>query len=285
MLALATLALVPGLNDVARQKLDPTLPAFTFSAVVSHLLLVQDLSKDWIYKISGPMWTISQEWQIYFVFATVLLPVWRRLGMVAVIVIALVTSVALRNFPGHDFRYAAPQFLLLFASGMGAATVHFKGGDTRRIAADSRPWGWAALAAWALYVAYMLHLPDQTNFGSMRMAIVEAVAMTCTLLFCTAVIGRGQGSHWLLRFLKSRPAVLLGSFSYSLYLTHNTVLITLDAYVSLASVPAIWILPVRLLMAAVTTLVFAYLFYVCFERPFVSPARARVPDTRVIAPE
>ena len=66
----------------------------TAGAVVSHLLLVHNLNPAWAYKISGPLWSLATEWQIYFVFPFLLLPLWRRAGAGVTAAVALTVGVA-----------------------------------------------------------------------------------------------------------------------------------------------------------------------------------------------
>ena len=61
------------------------LPAFTPGVIVSHLLLIHNFNPDWHSKIDYPMWSVATEWQIYFLFPLVLLPVWKRFGAAAAV--------------------------------------------------------------------------------------------------------------------------------------------------------------------------------------------------------
>jgi peptidoglycan/LPS O-acetylase OafA/YrhL len=49
-------------------------PALTPGAIISHLLLIHNLNVEWRLKINAPMWSVGLEWQIYFLFALVLIP-------------------------------------------------------------------------------------------------------------------------------------------------------------------------------------------------------------------
>ena len=52
----------------------------SLGALVSHLLLVHNFSEHWIWSINPPLWSVAVEWQIYFAFPLVLLPIRRRFG-------------------------------------------------------------------------------------------------------------------------------------------------------------------------------------------------------------
>src|SRR5450432_2805759 len=60
--------------------------ALSAGSIISHVLLLHNLSFDWAFRINGPLWSVATEWQIYFVFALFLLPLWRRTsGLVALV--------------------------------------------------------------------------------------------------------------------------------------------------------------------------------------------------------
>ena len=48
--------------------------ALTTGNLISHVLLLHNWSKTWSAGVEPPMWSISVEWQIYFVFSMILLP-------------------------------------------------------------------------------------------------------------------------------------------------------------------------------------------------------------------
>lgn len=100
------------------------LPAFTPSVLVSHLLLIHNLNSDWVYKINSPFWSVATEWHIYFIFGLLLLPMWRKFGIAATVIIAfalgLAPHVLLRGTP-FTLTWAAPWYIGLFALGMAGA--------------------------------------------------------------------------------------------------------------------------------------------------------------------
>jgi peptidoglycan/LPS O-acetylase OafA/YrhL len=63
-------------------------PFFSPVDVITHLLLIHNLSRDTLGSINAPMWTVATEWQIYFFFPLLLLPIRRRFGLFSAIISA-----------------------------------------------------------------------------------------------------------------------------------------------------------------------------------------------------
>jgi peptidoglycan/LPS O-acetylase OafA/YrhL len=82
LFALAVIALVPGMDVKTGAAWDLQLPAFTPGVLLSHLFLIHNLHMDWALRINSPLWSVALEWQIYFIFGLILIPIWRRYGTV-----------------------------------------------------------------------------------------------------------------------------------------------------------------------------------------------------------
>ena len=223
--SLAIILLVPGMNALHGLRWDAALEATTWGAIGSHLLLLQDLRAVWITRIDPPMWTISQEWQIYFVFAFLLLPMWRRAGIVATVGVTFLLSVVLANLPRHDFAFAAPRFLFLFALGMAAATVNFPGSSAWLSRWQEKVrWAPMMIGCWTVYVVLWGFIPDQPHLPTTLFAVMAGLAVFCTLVFCTnSARHREHGNNLLIRICELDSVAVLGRFSYSLYLVHFAI--------------------------------------------------------------
>ena len=119
--------LVPPLGSIHHVWWDHALPALRWGTVLAHLLLIQDLSGKWATNINGPMWSVAVEWQIYFIFPILLLPMARRLGMVAMAAVTVLFTAS---------------FYLLFHCALAAPVVrggfrHGGGGGGDRISRRS----------------------------------------------------------------------------------------------------------------------------------------------------
>jgi len=77
-------------------------------------------------------------------------------------------------------------------------------------------------------------------------------------------------SNPVLRLFESRWATTLGTFSYSLYLTHAMVLAVVELCLSGMTLEPLVKLFVLMAIVLPLSLLFAYLFHLVFEKPFMS---------------
>lgn len=242
-----------------------------WESLVGHALLVQNWTPRWSIAINGPFWSIALEWQIYFIFALVLLPVRRGWGRLAVVAVAgLVVAVPMFLRLGGT----SPWFLLLFVQGMLAAEwlarpprlsttalsviasvlVLLSGAAEITIWRDSFPWPRLAWQGHVLLISLDLLL------GSATVAVLLLGARGTE-----AGVFRG-----VFALLGSRSLVLLGSFSYSIYLLHDPLLaLGLTTAVPLIVAAPMQAFPFVLCTVLPVTLGLCWLFHVAFERPFL----------------
>src|SRR5260370_13012142 len=120
-------------------------PDATRIAIVSHLLLVQDLFAT--SKINYVLWSIAVEWHIYFLFP-LLVWCWARYGPKWVVPIALVAGYALRfGFADTRIARANTQYVGMFTLGMLAAYVTQSPKEVYARLRTRLPWAWIAGAA------------------------------------------------------------------------------------------------------------------------------------------
>lgn len=223
----------------------------TPQCLFAHLLLIHNWNSSWIFELNGPLWSMATEWQIYFVFALVLVPVWQKLGRVAAVATALALSCCLLIFGGDALQRACPQFLFFYSLGMAAVWIK----PQRWHLPAVLPLVAIATVTWLRWhgpVDAALVGPGPVQwFYPANDAIIGAAAMLL-------IIGT-KTDNIVTRCLSVRPIVMLGAFSYSLYVVHAPIISRFG------SVP--W--PI----VDVGMFLFAYLFYLVFERPYLTAAR------------
>jgi len=241
--------------------------------IASHLLLVQHFFGTG--RINYSFWSISLEWQIYFLFPLFVIS-FRRFGALATTGAALAVGYAIMLLAGpHSERIdrANLHYVGLFTLGMTAAQVAFGTSETVSRVRAKVPWTAVAIALVAVQVAMMLHWGWRTAMHSWLILDVFSAATAAAMLIAAS---QGTGGPFR-RLFSLRPLVWVGTFSYSLYLIHAPVIQLFWQYVvmplRLQGVPAFALLvgvgvPLMLLVAK--------LFYRWFEGPFTTPARAPV---------
>jgi len=285
VLSLLAIALLPALRDLSHPDAlwNVSLPAFTPGVLVSHLLLIHNFNPDWHSKIDYPMWSVATEWQIYFLFPLILLPVWKRLGTGAAVVVGFVIGLVPLFLFFDRLSGVSPQFLGLFALGMAAADLNFSGKPALARRRESVPWGGLSAGLLAALVLVSLKHFSWPEAVALKDILVGA-ATACLLVACTRSLTRrqetatdqrpetrGHGS-WALRLMESRPAVWLGTFSYSLYLVHAPVLALCQAALRPLHLAPTSGLCVMLAAGVPLALLASYLFHLAFEKPFLSRA-------------
>jgi peptidoglycan/LPS O-acetylase OafA/YrhL len=249
---------------------DDSFPGFERGAILSHLLLVHNWSPLWSVQINGPLWSVATEWQIYFCFPLLLLPLWQRWGMFAALLGALLVGYAPLLLAPAAAQSAIPWYLVLFELGMLAAALGFWP-DARCARWRARaPWGAITAAAWA---ACALLSNALAGFWFSHKPLTDLLVGLATATLLVRLTSRaaqlGAARGLLLRLLETRSLVLLGHFSYSLYLTHLPVValccFALRPLGLSAGAFTLWLA----LLGGAASLLVAYAFHRAVERPFM----------------
>ena len=262
---LALIALVPLLSTPRDTAWDSKIPV-TWDALVSHLLLVHNIYPKWMFKIDGPMWSVATEWQIYFFFPLLLL-FWRRWGLAVTLGIALTLSLVPQILlPSQfSFRWLHPWFFGLFALGMAGAVIAFSPTAFWQRVREALPW---RPLAWFGGVLALLSLVVGESYLGLPTYLNE------TLLGLGACLGL---VHYTLREKAGRPSrllevlrhpkiVLLGTFSYSLYLIHSPLLGLFNLLTLELPLSSDMRLLLMILVALPLAVGASYLFYRVVER-------------------
>jgi peptidoglycan/LPS O-acetylase OafA/YrhL len=265
LFSLLIFILFPQLLKPSQWRSDFEIPVFKSDILISHFLLVHNLNTNWALKINSPMWSVATEWQIYFFFPLLLLPIWRRLGDVAVIFSGLALGLALCYlFPSTVS--ATPWYLGLFAMGMTAANIGFSNKPSIIKWRIKVPW-----AALCLLCGGILATLIKTLVALWICDIFAGFATMCLIIYCSRYITDTIPSRRpiILKFMETPGAIAISTFSYSLYLLHSPLLSLSHLWLrSFTSSPIlrIIVLPIIFLPLAFSA---AYIFHLIFEKPFL----------------
>jgi peptidoglycan/LPS O-acetylase OafA/YrhL len=230
-------------------------------------------------QVNHVWWSVALEWQIYLAFP-VLVACWLRFGAAATaalaagVSIALAAALALLPTQGPmQLGGVMPWFLALFALGMlGAGIAESDASSTRKLRERTR-WGpLGAVACLGLIAVCAVAGREGALAHVAALDLVVGAASVCVITASCRSDGR------LRRVLSCRPLVVVGGFSYSLYLVHAPLLQVVWLYglhpLALGASATFLLLA----LAGVPLVVGAsYAFFLAFERPYLSPEhRARL---------
>jgi peptidoglycan/LPS O-acetylase OafA/YrhL len=271
-----------GLRRYARRRAWRILPAYWAALVFSLLMtwlvlaqpgwprpdgksvLVNGLLLQGVVDAPSPnraFWSIAVEAELYLLLPLILLacrrlPALAVLGAVTLIVVAIGVVT-----PEEALTRHTPDLLVLFATGLTAAGVVRAGPRVR-----AWPWPWFAAAAAVPVLAWIAWAgPDWTQGHLFWVDLGWAPAIGCLLVAVAT-----ERPKPLVRLLDSAPLRGLGSFSYSLYLTHLPIVLAVSYGLVAGRVPTG--VPMFLVLLGILlplTVAFARLFAAVFELPFV----------------
>ena len=190
---------------------------------VTHLTMTHSLFPSTFYTLNGAYWSLALEWQLYLSLPLLVFAV-RRLGLARVVLAVVAVNVVYRlglqvAVDNHMVAASSPLATEVlpnllpgrwaeFAFGMVAAHVYVRG-SVSRIAS---PFGWALLLLVPLAVLSVGSPLEHILFGGVFF-----------LLLCIVL----SGGNLIARILSWRPLVTLGVMSYSIYLVHQPIVVSL----------------------------------------------------------
>ena len=257
---------------------------------LAHVFLIHNLFPQWQPSFNIAMWSIGTEWQIYFVFPFLLLPIWRRYGNKAALIAGGIAGIPFPLLLPHEtiINVGCPWYIGLFTMGMVGTALSFKPSPRTRAWQPYLPA--VILGLCVLYIVCKIAIPEPFNpltGHDYRLQWVKdyvaGLATMCLLLYCSGLV-RGQTqidkanpAPALLRLLETPKLVFLGTFSYSLYLVHGIILNIINSLFAVVDVSVTMKFLLRLCVGIPLSVVCAYLFFLLVERRFLSaPTAARV---------
>ncbi len=216
-------------------------------------------------------WTLAIEFQFYLVIYLALL--WRR-WFVPLLVCVTLASLAVFVFPNLKNSGLFLGYWPMFALGLGLYWLldknytldRLSGGMGRRFAV---PLLVASLLVFAVlaYTGRLVPLLEELfSDGALGFAVCTAIAFWLLATLEQQISRHAKHGHALVR-LPLQAGVFLGSISYSLYLLHSKIYQFPDMVIRQLTTPDN---PVYTLTLLGGTIILSWLFYIYFERPFIS---------------
>ncbi|MHC5755643.1 MAG: acyltransferase family protein [Nostoc sp.] len=249
-------------------------PEFSIQDVILHLFLIHNLTPGTqVYVINLPLWSVALEWQIYFLFPLVFLPLWRRWGWFSIISTAFLIGLMPHYLFNGYMDVSRPWFVGSFTIGMAAADIVFSQKPHLIKLRKSLPWG--RLTAIFTGVAIL------TEWGKLGVEpwIFEtfaSIAAACLIIYCTKIVIEQKTRPLILSLFEHPWLLALGGFSYSLYLTHGPIVTLVRHWLLSLKISPVMFTVTQYIVSVTFSLLFAYLFHLRFERPFISSFSKKV---------
>jgi peptidoglycan/LPS O-acetylase OafA/YrhL len=239
----------------------------------------------WKRVLSWPFWTLVLEWRWYFLFP---LCVWlcrKTSGWVMLLISIPLSAVSMWLKFGLQMPWAVDwtggvfRYLPLFAFGMIAAELAATGGRNAAEKLIVRNARWGML----VWLAALLILPADAQQMMSWSGTIQRISMFGVFAFfatIAAVRDARVGS-----ILAWKPLVWVGSFSYSLYLLHAPFVLAGEHLCQKYTTSRSILLICYTVVIPLTVILGAYLFFLLFERPFLTrkPERPAAPATSLAA--
>jgi len=247
---------------------DSALP-ITWRAVAVNFLMIQNLFER--HQINYAFWSIALEWQIYFCFPLLVILFRRRPGWTT-LAVAVTTPVARHFLAYRIFSHLwihnlAIHYLGIFTMGMFAANVTYR----------PATWPWKnpaivrrlALLASAVFVGLCYY------WGGVDTPALPSEMLAGAVLALWLIVWGGPAGISK-SILQWGPLYLVGTFSYSLYLLHAPVIqIVWQLVIHPLHLSGLAGFLTLLAIAIPACIGVAWLFFLIFERPFMSSRQKR----------
>jgi len=238
---------------------DCSLPV-TLHTFITHLFLVHDIFPGGGGLINHVYWSIAVEWHIYFLFPLMLI-LWRRIGPWLSTIGILLFGFIFEHFLHHTpYGGITAQFFGLFALGMLAVTIAY-GQETKYQKIRRAPWAIITLLMSVVLWRAFRHWGIESLFDELFMG----------LFGFSLLIAASVESSIIRKILNWRPLIVIGTFSYSIYLIHAPIIQIIWQY---AIHPFHYSRTMEFVILEIVgtpiMIGIAYIFYLCFEKPFMN---------------
>jgi peptidoglycan/LPS O-acetylase OafA/YrhL len=254
---------------------------FRWDGILSHIFLVHNLWPHLINTVYAPTWFMGIEADAYVLFALLWIPVWgwslKRYGLKAAMIVSLVIGAVIGYGPfifpyPYNLEWTYPHYLFLFSLGMVGSVVTMSEEPLPTQLRERIPWHWLALGALSVLVSIRMFHPKPSPLQDFFNGII-AVSL---FILCAREYWRraqqdsvtGNRPGMVRRFLESRLLVSVGIFSYSLFLSHHMLIIRLESFLESRNLSPLAFGLWYWIGGFVLVLIFGWVFYLCFEKPF-----------------
>jgi len=216
-------------------------------------------------------WTLAIEFQFYLVIYLALL--WRKWFVLLLVGVTL-ASLAVFAFPNIKSTGLFLGYWPMFALGLGLYCLldsnytldHLMGGIGKRLAVPILATSFLAFAVLAYNGVLVQFLESLFSDGAFGFAVCTALAFWLLASLEQQIYLQATHGHALVRF-PLKAGVFLGSISYSVYLLHPKLYQFPDMVIRQLTTPDN---PIYVLTLIGGTITLSWLFYLYFERPFIS---------------
>lgn len=240
----------------------------TKSDIWAHLLMLQDIFS--APKIDTPLWSISVEWRIYFLFPVFIL-FFRKWGGGRVVSGVLATAfLVLLGFQHYGLKLlydTMPAYFALFTMGMLACEIGL--GHQKRLSElrDKTPWSTLWFAAGLVLLGLLFKWRAHVSPTHLFLQDTASGVVAALLLIALSK----PGTNRLRDALSWKPLVFVGTFAYSIYLIHMPFAQIIWQY-GLHPLHKGFLATYFLMIVIGLPLILgvSYLFFLAVERPFLN---------------
>jgi peptidoglycan/LPS O-acetylase OafA/YrhL len=264
--------------------------------IVKHLLLIHDFLLPGISKINHVFWSVAVEFRIY-AFFPLLVAIYSRKGLYYMLLSSLIIAVLgfIALFVGFHYystdvaliSSGVTPYIILFSFGMIAADFAFSKDKKKELFPlkhnlSQRKLRLAFIAGVSVLFLTCLYLVKGGHIEQYVYIYVKDVIsglLFAYLLYVFAILD----PKWIriVKALSWKPLVFIGSFSYSLYLIHAPLIQMLTQYVLEPMQLSRFTITLILLFVGLPIIIaISYLFFLLFERPFLTKMKAATQSDR-----
>ena len=283
-LCLALLAVTPARYLALASYSGAAFNAFSPLTILSHIFLFHNFIPSAYYAIDPILWSIAPIFQVYVVFAFLLLPLYRYCGIKWTVVIA--TLIGYLPVPGHPYMgHIRPYYIAFFAWAMGAVLLERDGSTELESSRISNLSGGLSLFFFVSFLATwvydLIYLKNQLTFikpGLNQIMLYETLTGLGSVFLLIYLGNRVQSpiKSAIINILSHRSLKPVALIGYSLLLTHYPVLAAVRALTRVAHLNSWETLFSMFLVGGGATFFVAWLFYLGVESKFLSRRLATV---------